>query len=102
MGSREQLHESLVELLGSRHVYFQPPESVRIEYPCIIYQRSTGDTTYADDLPYMFTKRYQLTYISKDPDDGMVDKIAKAYPYIRMDRHFTSENLNHDVFDLYY
>lgn len=102
MEKRPQLHQELLNLLGSPNVYYQPPPTVQMKYPCIVYQRSTSDTTYADGYPYMVTFRYQLTYISRNPDDPMVEKLARAFPYIRIDRHFTSDNLNHDVFDLYY
>lgn len=102
MASRIELHERLCDILGSRNVYFQPPMSKQLSYPCIIYERSTGDTTYADNWPYMVTTRYTVTYISKNPDDPMVEKLAKAFQSMRVDRHFTADNLNHDTFELYY
>ena len=40
MENRLDLHEELCELLGSRHVYFQPPESIKLIYPCIVYSMS--------------------------------------------------------------
>ena len=100
--SRLDLHAELVALLGSQNVYFQPPESIKMKYPCIVYQRSTGDTLYADNKPYRFTMRYSLTLIDKDPDSPFVDKIAMAFPMCRHNRHFTVDNLNHDTYELYY
>ena len=38
--TREELHELLVSVLGSRNVYFQPPESIRMQYPAIVYARN--------------------------------------------------------------
>lgn len=102
MASRLDLHKQLCDILGSSNVYFQPPSSVKMKYPCIVYQRSTGDTQYADNWPYVVTTRYTVTYITKDPDDPMVEKLAKAFQSIRMDRHFTADNLNHDTFELYF
>lgn len=32
-----------------KNVYFQPPESVKLLYPCIVYKRSAGDTRFADN-----------------------------------------------------
>ena len=52
MGQRLDLQTELEELLGSRNVYFQPPESLRMNYPCIRYTRSSGETTFADNKPY--------------------------------------------------
>ena len=99
---RLKLHEELCEILGSRNVYFQPPESVRLKYPCIIYSRSTGDVQHADNRPYIINIRYELTLISKDPDSEYITKIQEHFPTCRLDRHFTSDNLNHETFDLYY
>ena len=36
----------------SRNVYFQAPS--RMHYPAILYERSTSDTTFADNRPYMY------------------------------------------------
>lgn len=99
---RLELHGILSDILGdSSRCYFQPPESVKLSYPCIIYKRNTGDTQYADNAPYTFRINYQITYIDKDPDAEAIMSIA-ALPYCRMDRHFTANNLNHDTFALYY
>lgn len=99
--SREDLHYLLVDILGSNNVYFQPPESFKLEYPCIVYERSDIRTVKADNLKYSLHKRYTVTYISKDPDSEVPDKIV-LLPFCSFDRHFISGNMNHDVFDLYY
>lgn len=99
--SRLKLHEILVDILGSRHVYFQPPESIKLTYPCIVYERSAIDTSFADDNPYTCKKRYAVTVIDKNPDSVIPDKVA-ALPMCGFDRHFTSDNLNHDVFSIYF
>lgn len=102
MGQRLNLQAELEELLGSRNVYFQPPESLRMNYPCIRYTRSSGETTFADNKPYTFTKEYTLYYIDPDPDSEMVEKIAMHFPMSRLDRHYTADGLNHDVFTIFY
>lgn len=101
MDRRLKLHQMLVDILGSDHVYFQPPESVRLVYPCIIYQYETADTQFADDSPYVFVKRYQITVIDPDPDSEIPEKVGKL-PRCLNDRNFTSGNLNHYTFNLYY
>ena len=101
MGTRLELQTLLETLMGSRNVYFQPPESVKLSYPCIIFNRSAEDTKFADDQPYVRQKRYQLTVIDKNPDSVIPDKIA-SLPRCIFDRHFTSNNLNHDVYNIYY
>lgn len=101
MDRRLNLHQILTDILGSDHVYFQPPESLRLVYPCIIYQYDTGDSQFADDRPYIFMRRYQITVIDRDPDSEIPDKVAQL-PRCVNDRNFTSDNLNHYTFNLYY
>lgn len=99
---RLSLHRKLKKVLGSDHVYFQPPESIKLEYPCIIYERARGDIKPADNLSYMFTKGYSVTCITRDPDSSIVDDMVKEFSMISYNRHFSADNLNHDVFIIYY
>lgn len=101
MAPREQLQALLEETLGSENVYFQPPANMTMQYPCIVYQRDLADTKFADNNPYHVMKRYQVTVISRDPDLDVPDKIA-ALPRALFNRFFVADNLNHDVYTLYY
>ena len=101
MGTRLELQLLLESILGSRNVYFQPPETVKMSYPCIVYQRNNEVSLFADNLPYLHDKQYILTVIDKNPDSIIPDKIAKL-PRSHYDHHFTADNLNHDVFTIYY
>lgn len=101
MAQRLQLQVLLEGILGTRHVYFQPPANVLMEYPCIVYKRDIARTRFAGNLPYRYTKRYQVTIIDQDPDSEIPDKIA-ALPMCVFDRHFAVKNLNHDVFSLFF
>lgn len=101
MANRLDLQAELEELLGSKNVYFQPPASVRINYPAIVYTRSDIDNTFADDSVYMQSHFYEVTVIDEDPDSKIVETVSKL-PTCRFSRHFTSENLNHDTFIIYY
>lgn len=101
MGTRLELQSLLEETLGSRNVYFQPPENLSIKYPCIIYARDYADTKFADNKPYNTTKRYSVTVIDKDPDSLIPDKIANL-PLCVFNRHFKADNLNHDTYNIYF
>lgn len=101
MGQRTQLQSLLETLLGSENVYFQPPASVEMQYPCIVYHRDIADTAYADDIPYRRTKRYQVTVIDRNPDSGIPDSVAQL-SLCKHSRFFTANGLNHDIFDLYF
>ena len=99
MLSRLKLQTLLEELLGSRNVYFQPPASVQMKYPAIVYGLEDIENTYANDGVYLSQRKYSVTVIDEDPDSEIVGKIAQI-PSIRFNRHFESDNLNHDVFIL--
>jgi len=98
---RLSLHETLVEVAGAGWmVYFQPPHNLEIVYPCIVYKRDYAVTDHANNSPYRHNKRYMATVIDPDPDSLVPDKLA-ALPLSVFVRHFTSENLNHDIFNIY-
>lgn len=101
MGQRLDLHELLVAAVGSRNVYFQPPDGSRMSYPCIVYERERIDSEHANNKPYLHHKRYSVTVIDRDPDSPIPDRIA-AFPKCRHVQHFENDNLHHDVFTLYY
>ncbi len=95
------LHNVLCDILGSKNAYFQPPESVKMIYPAIVYSREDIEKINADDGAYLLKHRYSLTLIDEDPDSPLVDKIL-ALPTCSFDRHYTKDNLNYDVFTLYF
>ena len=98
--ARRLLLDAKLRLLCN-HVYFQPPESVKMKYPCIVYHRATGDTQFANNIPYLRRPLYDITVIDLDPDSPIIDAFWKAFPLARFNRHFTYDNLNHDSFMLY-
>lgn len=98
--ARRLLLDTKLRLL-CKNVYFQPPESVKMKYPCIVYHRATGDTQFANNIPYLRRPLYDITVIDLDPDSPIIDAFWKAFPLARFNRHFTYDNLNHDSFMLY-
>lgn len=101
MPHRLELQELLEELLGSNAVYFQPPPTVQMKYPSVVYKLDDLDTKFANNLPYHHEPRYQVTVIDKDPDSLIPGKVA-ALPKCLFDRHFIADNLNHFVFNLFF
>ena len=102
MGQRLDLHNELLELLGSPNVYFQPPETLKINYPCIIYKKRGGNTRFAGNHPYKHDASYDLTVIDRNPDSDIPKRVAMHFPMCIHSRSYTSNNLNHDSFILYY
>lgn len=91
------LDEKIREIVDN--VYFQPPASVKMQYPCVRYERGRVDTVPADNLKYLKYKRWSLTLIYSDPDsdlpDRMIDELGCTH-----DRHYAADNLYHDVYSL--
>lgn len=101
MANRLSLQTLFEELLGSRNVYYDPPESVKMHYDAIRYSRSDIVNTHANDSVYMQDDRYEVIAIYRDPDSELPRKISRL-PKCAFDRHYVADNLHHDVFTLYY
>lgn len=83
------------------NVYFDPPESIKMVYPCIIYNRYRIKIEHADNAPYKHDTRYQVTVVDRNPDSDIVDKV-KQIPKIFYDRFYSVDDLTHDVFTLFF
>lgn len=101
MGSRLELQTKLEELLGNRNVYYQSPENLKMEYPAIRYSKSNISSIHADGIKYSNFTRYEITVIDRRPDNDVINKIL-SLPLSSYDRHYTSDNLNHDTIILYF
>ena len=101
MADRLDLQELLERLLGSEHVYYRPPENVKMIYPAIKYSKQSIMSEHANDGKYIMKDNYQLTVIAKLPDHPVIKKLLEL-PYCSYDRHYIADNLNHDVLRIYY
>lgn len=99
--NRLTLQTELETILGSSNVYFQPPENLKMKYPCIVYELNDIDTKKADDSNYLKNDRYVLTLIHRDPENE-VFRVLEELTYCDLDRVFVTENLYHYVFTLFY
>lgn len=102
MASRKELQEQLCQILGTRNVYFQPPESVKIQYPCFVYKLSSIDTKVADDKNYLAHNKYEVTFIDRKADTTIPMAVLETFNKCTNSRIFTSDNLYHYVFTLFY
>lgn len=100
MENRLKLQEILEEILGSKEVYFQPPESIRMTYPAIRFNVSTIDHLHANNKKYIRNTSYTITLIDEDPESEFVDPILDM-PNCRFDRSYPSGGLNHFVFTIF-
>lgn len=101
MHSRIDLQTKLEEILGSRNVYFQPPASIQMKYPAIVYQRRDFRVFHANGNAYVTIPGYELILIDKSPDSIFVEPLLQL-PYCSYDRHYEADNLNHDVFVIHH
>ena len=105
MDRRLQLQLVLEDLLGSRNVYFQPPSTVKMKYPCIVYTRgeigfrTNLSNAFANDKSYSRRTTYTVTAISQEPDSPLMEKIL-SLEYCTFQQNFATDGLNHDVFIL--
>lgn len=99
--TRLNLQTKLEELLGSRHVYYQPPENLKMEYPAIRYSKSDMENIYASNIKYISKDVYDLVVIDKKPDNPIIKKLLEL-PYSEFDRHYVADGLNHDIIRIFY
>lgn len=101
MATRLELQKKLEEMLGKENVYYQPPNSLSMEYPAIVYSKSDVKGIHANNTKYLKNTQYTLTVIDRIPDNPVIDKLLDL-PYCSYDRSYKANNLNHDVLILYY
>ena len=95
---RLRLQAELEEVLGSRNVYFQPPSSIHLNYPCIIYSYEDLSELHANGETYIQRDRYAVTLLTKDPLPDELITAIKSMPYTSFDRHYSSDNIHHFAF----
>lgn len=102
MARRLDLHEKFCDLLGTRNVYFQPPESIKIKYDAIVYKVQDRNDLRADNIQYRNLVGYEVSFITRDPDSNKPDTILQSFEYVTHNRTFTVDNLHHEVFTIFY
>lgn len=98
--TQPELNEVFCSLLGSRNVYFQPPATVRMKYPCILYESQPMTTMHAGNVPFAIQDHYRVIVIDQNPDSAIPRKIA-GMQGARAARPYVSDNLYHFPFDLW-
>lgn len=102
MADRTELHEELCTLLGSRNVYFNAPETVKMSYDAIRYQLGGKDLKRANNRIYLNTNMYEGVVITRDPDTTIPDRVLSHFEMCSFGRPYVADNLNHYPFTLYY
>lgn len=97
---RIDFHNELLKFCPN--VYFQPPENLKMKYPCIVYSRSTDFTIRSNDILYLATRRYDLTLIGFKVTDETCDRIREYFPMCDITQHYVADNLNHTKIKVYF
>lgn len=83
-------------------MYFQPPESIKLKFPCIIYHKTGTHRVYSDNMLYLKKQKYQLTVVDEDPDSVIADDIVDAFEYCYITNYYNKDGLNHTTLTLNY
>ena len=107
MASRLKLHDEFVDILESKNesesrVYFRPPESKKMKYPCIRYNQSDPHLKRANNKIYGYIDKYEGVVIDYDPDSEIPKKILEHFSMCSLEKPYVVDNLNHFPFTLYY
>lgn len=98
------LDEKLRRILGSSNVYFEPPTSLSMKYPCIRYKRSNIDVVFADNKAYLGHNRYEIVAIFEDADDDLPDRLLYNTEdlTLNLERPYVADGLHHYVFTTHF
>ena len=100
--SREELQNKFVVFLGNENVYFNPPETIRMKYPAIVYDLYRLNQRFADDKSYRSLPCYSVTIIDRQSDLDWIRNMLNEFEYCALDRVYHADNLVHYSFILYY
>lgn len=108
MGQRLDLQRDLENIMDKvrghsccSNVYYNPPEKLKLKYPCIIYYKSEIRRMPADDIGYLSKVGYMVTVVDYKPDSPIGDAILEL-PMCSFSRAYVSDNLYHSVYKLFY
>ena len=102
MRDRLELQSELVDLLGSKNVYFQPSTNIKLSYPCIVYELKKFDDRFANDSRYHINKVYQITHVYQRYQNNLQDKLRDSFDFIEFNSSSKIDGLYQDVYTLYY
>lgn len=102
MDDRLKLQLILESIDPKAKVYYQPPSSLSIVYPCMIYKDAPSHINRASDGLYRYVRCYELSYISKSPNMEISKEILSRFNYSKMNSSYVSDGLIHSIFTIYY
>lgn len=100
----EDLRDILYTIHNTENVYYDPPTSIQMKFPCFRFTMNNTNVTYADNFTYLRKPRWTVTYITRDVEDiePLIKDMFDNFKYLVQETQFKAENLQHVVFNLYY
>ena len=96
--TRLDVHALLQEISGyGSRIYYNPPENIKMGYPCIVYSRVNLGARHADNMPYFRYDTYTVTHIYAKESDNSLSELLTSSGFV-FDRNFITDNLHHDVY----
>lgn len=99
---RKELSFILKRIQGNENVYFQPPETIKMEYDAIVYSVSNIDIRRADNKAYSTYNKYTLICISRKKENPVVQRLIEELPMCSYDRGYVKNNLYYEVLTVYF
>lgn len=98
--TQPEMQTKLEAILGSRNVYFQPPENIKINYPAIIYKVARQNKKLANDSVYGIIPVYELKVVDYFPDSQITAMLLED-PKCGYVNSYNNSNLHYDVLNIY-
>lgn len=99
ISGRLELHSKLKAIVPN--VYYQKPDGVDIEYPCIIYDRWAGDVKRANNKKYALHDRYILNFFTRR-EDSIELTMDALFDYCSLDTIHNQKGMYQETYTLYY
>lgn len=96
---RLEFHDKL--LVHCPNCYYKPPSNIKLEYPCIIYYPKAWDILRANDSAYVRHSGYEITVISKNPEDPIPEALVDNFSMASVDNFYVLNNLYHVGLTIY-
>lgn len=98
---RKELQIILENILGSDQVYFQPPETIKMSYPAIVFSFDGIDNKKANNKQYITHFVFHATFITKMVNSDQVLNALLSLEYCSLGKPYVSDGLYHYPFTIY-
>lgn len=100
MATFKEARAILSKIVGHDRVYFQPPESIKMAYPAVVFHLSDLAATRGSNTVFSMRDRYTVTVMDKQPFPEYLYDLQRV-PYTSLDTTYRVNGLNHFVYTMY-